>query len=399
MKKSFVLVSFLLLLASCGKSKTSSDIKTDSVTPPQTETVITTENKTEPTTTAPITTEAPVSDQFSSESSSTDIIIKEHDLELHFLEMNECYGDSLIIKKENFEILVDGGAQADATHVRKGLKRFVTDRVLDMVIVSHPHADHTGGLSDRNTFREIDSVGTFIDYGYQYATPMNKGYESNRDKYISKGATYYPAYDIFHMNVHSPIFDLGDDVTLEVLDTGLYLPTDTIMNSGYNHNDSSVACVLTYGENKFFFAGDLEAKGEKNLISKYPNYFTDYHVSMKASHHGSESSSCKEFLEYIKPENIFISAAVIEENMSSSGVKVQQHPYVSTLKKYSQYTSSIYWNGTMGTINACFDKENIVSVHGDGATRNYYYNGVKMTSEEEKDMPFPETKWYSTYVK
>lgn len=98
-----------------------------------------------------------------------------------------------------------------------------------------------------------------------------------------------------------------------MLDTGLYLPTDTIMNSGYNHNDSSVARVLTYGENKFFFAGDLEAKRERNPISKYPNYFTDYHVSMKASNHGSETSSNKEFLEYIKPENIFISAAVIEE--------------------------------------------------------------------------------------
>lgn len=85
--------------------------------------------------------------------------------------------------------------------------------------------------------------------------------------------------------------------------------------------------------------------------------------------------------------------------MTSSGVKVQQHPYVSTLKKYSQYTSSIYWIGTMGTINTFFDKDNIVFVHGDGATRNYYYNGIKMTSEEEKDLPFPETKWYSTYIK
>ena len=61
-----------------------------------------------------------------------------------------------------------------------------------------------------------------------------------------------------------------------MLDTGLYLPTDTIMNSGYDHNNSSVvACVLTYGENKFFFAGDLEAKRERNPIGKYPNYFTD----------------------------------------------------------------------------------------------------------------------------
>ena len=118
---------------------------------------------------------------------------------------------------------------------------------------------------------------------------------------------------MFNKNVRSPIFDLGDRVTLEVLDTGLYLPTDTIMNSGYNHNDSSVARVLTYGANKFFFAGDLEAKRERNPIGKYPNYFTDYHVSMKASNHGSETSSNKEFLEYIKPENIFISAAVIEE--------------------------------------------------------------------------------------
>lgn len=53
------------------------------------------------------------------------------------------------------------------------IKATVTDKILDMMIVPHPHADHTGGLSNRNTFREIDSVGTFIDYGYQYATPTN----------------------------------------------------------------------------------------------------------------------------------------------------------------------------------------------------------------------------------
>ena len=46
----------------------------------------------------------------------------------------------------------------------------------------------------------------------------------------------------------------------------------------------------------------------------------------------------------------------------------------------------------MGTINTFFDKDNIVFVHGDGATRNYYYNGIKMTSEEEKNLPFSETK-------
>ena len=38
----------------------------------------------------------------------------------------------------------------------------------------------------------------------------------------------------------------------------------------------------------------------------------------------------------------------------------------------------------MGTINAFFDKDNIVFVRGDGATRNYYYNGIKMISEEEE---------------
>ena len=33
------------------------------------------------------------------------------------------------------------------------IKATVTDKILDMMIVSHPHADHTGGLSDRNTFK------------------------------------------------------------------------------------------------------------------------------------------------------------------------------------------------------------------------------------------------------
>ncbi len=376
MKKQAILFSLLFFLLSCSGK--------ESVT--ETDAPITEEKQSE----SPVSNDSVLPD--------TEVPLPEGNLELHFFEMNDCYGDSFLVKKGNFEILVDGGAEADARYIRQGLRRFVKDGKLDMVIVSHPHADHTGGLSDRNTFREINEVGTFIDYGYRYETPQNDGYESNRDKFISKGATYYPVYDLFHNPDFSPVFDLGDGVTLEILNTGLYLSPETIETSNYNHNDSSIACVLTYGKNRIFFAGDLEAKGERNLIASYPDYFTDYHVSMKASHHGSETSSCKEFLDYIQPENIFISAAVLNENLTIAGVRMQQHPYISTLKKYEDYTSSVYWNGTMGTINAYFDEENVSLIKGDGASYHYYHNGTQLTSEEEKDLPFPETKWYETYT-
>ncbi len=319
-------------------------------------------------------------------------------LTITFLEMNECYGDSFLIQYGDFDILVDGGAAADATSVRSGLKTYVKDGVLDMLIVSHPHADHTGGLSDRNTFREITEVKTIVDYGYQYSTSLNRGYESNRQKSIDAGAAYYPISTLFTDETLSPVFEIADGLTLEFLNTGAYLAPEEVRTSSFNHNETSIACALTYKDTKFFFAGDLEAKGERAIQSAYPGYFEDSHVIYKASHHGSLTSNKEDFLRYLSPEAILISAALVAGNQTANGIVAEQHPYIQTIRTFEKFTKDIYWNGLNGTFHYAIDGEGRSTFRGEGAWYSYYVDGTKVDTESEKDLPFPETSWYAPYM-
>ena len=322
----------------------------------------------------------------------------EDPLTITFLEMNECYGDSFLIQYRDFDILVDGGAAADASSVRAGLKAYVTDGILDMLIVSHPHADHTGGLSDRNTFREITEVKTIVDYGYQYSTSLNRGYESNRQKFIDAGAAYYPISTLFTDETLSPVFEIAEGLTLEFLNTGAYLAPEEVRSSSFNHNETSIACALTYKDTKFFFAGDLEAKGERAIQTAYPGYFEDSHVIFKASHHGSLTSNKEDFLRYLSPETILISAALLADNQTANGIVAEQHPYIQTIRTFEKFTEDIYWNGLNGTFHYATDGEGRSTFRGEGAWYSYYVDGTKVDTESEKDLPFPETSWYAPYM-
>ena len=84
---------------------------------------------------------------------------------IYSIEMLGRYGDATIIKYGDFEILVDGGTSSDAASVQKALAKHVTDRHLDMLIVSHPDADHIDGIEKLSTFSAIDSIGMIVQNG------------------------------------------------------------------------------------------------------------------------------------------------------------------------------------------------------------------------------------------
>ncbi len=400
----FLYTSLVFSLASCGKGGDASTSVSSSLEEESLSSTAITESSSS---SLELTSDSTVSIEGSSDiesssieetSSEEEVTFLDDALTITFLEMNECYGDSFLIQYKDFDILVDGGAVADASSVRAGLKNYVTDGILDMLIVSHPHADHTGGLSDRNTFREITEIKTIVDYGYQYSTSLNRGYESNRQKFIDKGAVYYPISTLFTDDALSPIFQIDENLSLEFLNTGAYLAPDQVRDSGFNHNDTSIACALRYHDTKFFFAGDLEAKGERAIQANYPNYFKNSHVIFKASHHGSLTSNKEDFLRYLSPETILISAALLASNQTVNGIVAEQHPYIQTLKTFEKFTEDVYWNGLNGTFHYATDGLGNTSFEGEGAWYSYYVDGAKVDTDAEKDLPMSKTSWYAPYM-
>ena len=104
-----------------------------------------------------------------------------------------------------------------------------------------------------------------------------------------------------------------------------------------NHEDS----LVLYGkllDKNFLFTGNLEEKGEKDLLNQYPDLEVDV---LKVGQHGSKKSSSSAFLEQLKPEMTLISVG------KSNRTKL---PHQETLTRLEDINSKVYRTDQQGAI-------------------------------------------------
>ncbi|MDE6585032.1 MAG: MBG domain-containing protein, partial [Anaeroplasmataceae bacterium] len=146
-------------------------------------------------------------DEYSLEKTYSVLVLKqkEEELMIYSIEMHQQYGDSVLITYGDYEILIDAGDTKDGPYVNQFLKEHISsDNHLDMIIVTHCHSDHMGGLayssneSSKNVkaLDGIASIGTIIDYGHdRVGNALHNSWVNIRKKYIAGGAEYYPVYN------------------------------------------------------------------------------------------------------------------------------------------------------------------------------------------------------------
>lgn len=74
-----------------------------------------------------------------------------------------------------------------------------------------------------------------------------------------------------------------------------------------NKNDGSIVLFTALGGKRWLFTGDLEEKGERDLLEQYPNLKADV---LKIGHHGSLSSTSKSFVKQLNPNIALISVGI-----------------------------------------------------------------------------------------
>ncbi len=200
--------------------------------------------------------------------------------------LNVGQGDAIFIEAPNGnQLLIDGGRdQAVLRELRKAMHFW--DRSIDVVIATHPDADHIGGLID---VFERYNISVFIDSGNIGDTETYEYIESLVDV---EGSTEIEAQT-------GQIVWLDEDVYFAIL-----FPDRDVKS--LDPNSASVVGQLVYGETKVLLTGDAPKEIEDHLVRIYGEELES--DILKAGHHGSNTSTGPFFLQAVSPEEVVVSA-------------------------------------------------------------------------------------------
>jgi len=348
---------------------------------------------------------SPVSSESQSYSSTSSSL----PLNVYAIEQTGQYGDCTLFKLGNYEILFDGGNTGSGPQLISYLSAYVTDHVLDMLVLTHPHTDHYGGFFDcTNSFNNggalseagITSVTKFVDSGAdQYSTNFQTQWANTfRAYWVNRGATYYAIENIVDGHMFDAIWSLADNFRVQWLDTSYYATPGGTANSDANYN--SISCDVRFGTYDFIMCGDLPSAPEDQLASNYAsNQFigAGNTVVYKACHHCSKTANSATFLAFIQPTYAWASAGIESGNTSPTATKSEQHPYKEPRARIETYTTAarMWWNGTAGTLimNIPADSSSF-SIRGVGRQyADYYIGGSLIARDAEKETPLESTAW------
>ena len=245
-------------------------------------------------------------------------------LRVYFLDVGQ--GDAIFIQAPNGnQILVDGGPNGDVLG-ELGKIMLPSDRDIDAVIVSHPHADHIAGLIE--VLKRYD-VHTIVQAHETYRSPEFTAWQS--------AVTQEKAQEVEALA--GTQLDLGNGAVMTVL----YPFRSWQGEETTQPHQANVVVLLQYGTARFLLTGDLEAKAEQELIARGVDVDADV---LKVGHHGSKTSTTESFLNAVTPQVAFIEVG------ANNRYKL---PSPLVLERLEQFGIPYYRTDTEGTLEVVSD--------------------------------------------
>jgi len=234
-------------------------------------------------------------------------------LELHFLDVGQ--GDAvLILAPTGQAALYDGGPPG------RNLSRMLRERGverLDLVIASHNHADHIGGLPE--VIREF-RPRFYMDNGIPHTTQAyRRVLEAVRD------------VDAQLIEPTARRIGLGE-ASLQIL------PPPG--RKAWGHNDNSIGVIVTYGDFRASLLGDAERAQQEWLLRGQAQHLRPVAVH-KASHHGSRNGDIAAMTQRLRPQVVVI--GVSDGNQYG-------HPHAEALSLYAAAGAKVYPTDRHGTV-------------------------------------------------
>ena len=239
---------------------------------------------------------------------------------VRFIDVGQA--DAALIECDGHYMLIDGGNKGDSSLIYTVLKNSGVS-YLDIVVGTHAHEDHIGGLS-----------GAFIYASAGLTLCPVAFYDSDAFEDFAKYAT-----------------QKGNGITIPSVGDTYSLGSATVsilgLNAGSDTNNTSIVLKVQYGETSFLFTGDAEREAEQVILNSGVDLFS---TVLKIGHHGSDTSTTYPFLREIMPMY-----AVISVGKGNS----YDHPTDNTLSRLRDADVIVFRTDLHGDIVFTSDGETV----------------------------------------
>lgn len=243
-------------------------------------------------------------------------------LTVSFLDVGQ--GDAIFIDAPSGrQVLIDGGPSSG---VLRRLAQVMPwyDWSIDIVVATHPDADHVSGLIDVLQHYSVDIVinSSVLGNTATWATLVDTERKKAKRNVIAK---------------RGQIINLGSGAYIEIL-----YPDRSVPN--IDTNDGSIVARVVYGSTSFLLTGDAPQSVEKYLVSLDASKLGS--TVLKAGHHGSKTASAPLFIGYVNPQY-----AVFSRGCNNK----YGHPNQITVDNFKRFSIDIFDTCKQETVSFASD--------------------------------------------
>ena len=243
-------------------------------------------------------------------------------LQIYFLDVGQ--GDSSILICDDEVMMIDGGDPSQSQFIYSFLRNTLALDHIDVMIATHPHADHVGGLSAALNACSVDVL-------YTPVIDCDSDTWQSVLKYAEEQGT--------------PIIipEPNDEFKLGKSDVKILGPL-------WHHNDlnnMSLIIKVTYGCTSILFMGDAEYEAEQDLLDESIDVSA---TILRVGHHGSNTSTNTQFLSRVSPTYGIISVG---------GGNSYGHPSQETLLHLREAGVIVMRTDLLSTIECICDDDGV----------------------------------------
>ncbi len=229
-------------------------------------------------------------------------------------------GDAVLLCQDGSYCLIDTGPAEAEDALLYDLQTLDVE-TLDYLVLTHPHADHTGNV--RAVLQNFPVAAVLLP-SWQPSGEETADWPRHLADYAAdSGAEIITA-------AAGDSFPLGSG-TLDILQGG--------SDDADNVNDASLCTLFTAGDFRFLDTGDAEEAAEQRLLDTYGA--TLHATLFKAGHHGSYTSNSLAFLQAVRPGAVAVSCGLDND---------YGHPHRAALQNFDEVDAEVYRTDLQGSL-------------------------------------------------